>query len=128
MMPLARTITRGFTLIEVLVALAVVAIALAAGIQASNTLLASANRQRESLLAQLCLENAFTALRLNSMTGAGRPPTGQSEKDCTQAGLDYKVQLTVGSTPNPNIVRIDGSVQNAAGNSVLSLSSVLGPP
>ena len=70
----------GFTLIEVLVALAVIAVALSAGTQASNTLLNNTERQRESVLVQLCLENTFTELRLKSMTGGGRPPVDVAQQ------------------------------------------------
>ena len=48
---------RGFTLIEVLVALGIVAIALVAGLQASAALTNNAQRQTDALLAQMCAEN-----------------------------------------------------------------------
>ena len=44
----------GFTLVEVLVALGIVAIALTAGLQASSALTRHPNRQSDMLLAQLC--------------------------------------------------------------------------
>lgn len=119
---------RGFTLVEVLVALAVIAVALSAGVQASNTLLNNTERQRESVLAQLCIENAFTELRLKSMTGGGRPPVGEQTFACEQAGLAYKVVVTVGGTPNPNIVRLDAAVFTANEQQIMTLASVLGPP
>jgi general secretion pathway protein I len=118
----------GFTLIEVLVALAVIAVALAAGVQASGALLTNTERQRESLLAQLCIENAFTELRLKSMTGAGRPAAGEQTFECPQAGLTYTVIVNVSGTPNPNIVRLDAAVKNATEGQIMTLSSVLGPP
>jgi general secretion pathway protein I len=118
----------GFTLIEVLVALAVIAVALSAGVQASNTLLNNTERQRESVLVQLCLENTFTELRLKSMTGGGRPPVGEQTFSCEQAGLNYTVVVAVGGTPNPNIVRLDGAVKNPKGEQIMTLTSVLGPP
>ena len=119
---------QGFTLIEVLVALAVIAVALATGVQASNTLLANTDRQRESVLAQLCIENAFTELRLKSMSGAGRPATGEQTFTCPQAGVTYTVVVTVSGTPNPNIVRLDAAVKTADEQQIMPLSSVLGPP
>jgi general secretion pathway protein I len=119
---------QGFTLIEVLVALAVIAVALATGVQASNTLLANTDRQRESVLAQLCIENAFTELRLKSMSGAGRPATGEQTFTCPQAGVTYTVVVTVSGTPNPNIVRLDAAVKTADEQQIMTLSSVLGPP
>ena len=56
--------TRGFTLVEVLVALGIVAIALTAGLQASAALTRHAGRQSDMLLAQICAENELVRLRL----------------------------------------------------------------
>ena len=47
---------RGFTLVEVLVALGIVAIALVAGTQASSALLRNAGRHSDVLLGQNCAE------------------------------------------------------------------------
>jgi len=49
-----RSRSGGFTLIEILVALAIVAIALAAGLQATTALTSNALRQSSVLLAHLC--------------------------------------------------------------------------
>lgn len=124
----------GFTLIEVMVALSVIAIALMAGIQASSALIHNAERQRESLLAQLCAENALIDLRLKSMTNNERPPVGDIQYACEQAGQAWTVVVQVAGTPNPNIVRLEAQVQRgsaeeaSADTQVLSISSVLGPP
>lgn len=68
-----HTQQRGFTLIEVLVALTIIAIALAAGVQASSTLINSADRQRESMLAQVCIENVFVEMRLKNLVKPRTP-------------------------------------------------------
>ena len=60
----ARHRSLGFTLIEVLVALSIVAIALMAGMQATNALTNTAARQSDLLLAHLCAENELTRIRL----------------------------------------------------------------
>ena len=73
---------RGFTLIEVLVALAVVSVALVAGLQASGGLTRAATRQSDQWLAQLCAENELTRLRL----GRQLPGVGDSTVTCEQAG------------------------------------------
>ena len=116
---------RGFTLIEVLVALAVVAVTLATGLQASGALTRAAERQQEQWLAQLCAENALTALRLQRQL----PGTGDSELPCDQAGVALRVRVSVLPTPNPNFRRVDAHVlRSGAADEVrlFTLSTVLG--
>ena len=55
----------GFTLIEVLVALGIVAIALTAGLRATAALTDNAMRQSDILLAHLCAENELVKARLS---------------------------------------------------------------
>ena len=68
----------GFTLIEVLVALGIVAIALTAGLKATASLGRNAQRQSDVLLAQLCAENELIKLRLSRQM----PGVGDSSSDC----------------------------------------------
>jgi general secretion pathway protein I len=116
---------RGFTLIEVLVALTVIAITLAAGLQATGALTRAAVRQSDQWLAQICAENELTRLRLLRQL----PATGDSEMSCSQADRELLVRVSVLPTPNPNFRRIDAVVYgDVDGNSVrfVTLSTVLG--
>ena len=116
---------RGFTLIEVLVALAVVAVTLTTGLQASGALTRVAERQNEQWLAQLCAENALTGLRLQRQL----PGTGDSEQTCEQAGTALRVRVSVQPTPNPNFRRVDAHVLRSDPASevrLFTLSTVLG--
>lgn len=97
---------RGFTLIEVLVALGIVAVTLVAGLKASMALTDNAQRQSDSLLAQVCAENELIRLRLLRQT----PAMGRSEFDCDQAGRDLQGRLVVSPTPNPIFRRVDAQV------------------
>jgi general secretion pathway protein I len=98
--------SRGFTLVEVLVALAIVAIALMAGVQATASLTRYAQRQSDMVLAQLCAENALVTVRLARQM----PGVGDSTVACEQAGRSLSVLLVVRPTPNPNFRRVDAKV------------------
>lgn len=96
----------GFTLIEVLVALGIVAIALTAGLKATAALGRNAERQSDVLLAQLCAENTLIKLRLARQM----PGVGDSSADCEQGAQVLQVQTSVRPTPNPNFLRVDARV------------------
>ncbi len=113
--------SRGFTLVEVLVALGIVAVTLAAGVRATGTLTLNAQRQSDLMLAQLCAENALISLRLARQM----PAVGSNTKTCEQAGRSLDVRLVVQPTPNPNFLRIEAQVADARQN-LLALSTVIG--
>ena len=117
--------SKGFTLIEVLVALGIVAIALMAGLRSTDALSKNAARQSTQWLAQICAENEFSRLRLSRQV----PPVGESSASCLQAGLDLQVNLSVQVTPNPNFRRVDAKVVQRNGlesTPLLQLSTVMG--
>ena len=111
----------GFTLVEVLVALAIVAIAMTAGLKASASLTRNAERQSDAILAQICAENTLIALRLARQM----PPVGDTETTCPQAGQVLTVVASVRPTPNPNFVRVEAQVSREA-RPVMQLSTVMG--
>jgi general secretion pathway protein I len=117
-----RHLAAGFTLVEVLVALAIVAVALAAGLRASAALLNQGQRQSEQLLAQLCAENEMVRLRLLRQL----PGIGQSSARCEQGGQTLTVTLVVSTTPNPNFRRVEARVSSADSRPLLSLTTVMG--
>lgn len=116
-----RAAQRGFTLIEVLVALGIIAIALTAGLQASAALTRNAQRQSDLLLAQTCAENELIKVRLAKQM----PGVGDSSVLCEQAGNAFTVALAVRPTPNPNFLRVEAQV-NKQESPVLRLSTVVG--
>ena len=112
----------GFTLIEVLVALAIVAIALAAGTQATSALTRNAQRQSDVMLAQLCAENELVKARLARQM----PPIGIGSLSCTQAGVTFNLTINTVQTLNPNFRRVDVGVRDAADAPVLQVSTIVG--
>jgi general secretion pathway protein I len=112
---------RGFTLIEVLVALGIVAIALVAGLQATASLTRNAQRQSDVLLAHVCAENELIALRLAHQL----PNVGESDVTCEQVGQPFRVHLVVAPTPNPSFRRVDAQVFDQA-SPIVRLSTVMG--
>lgn len=109
----------GFTLVEILVALAVVAIALMAGLQATGALTRMSERQSDQLLAQLCADNELAKVRLARQM----PGVGNSTATCTQAGRALEVALEVLPTPNPNFRRVEVRVR-APDNGLVTLLQV----
>jgi general secretion pathway protein I len=112
---------RGFTLIEVLVALAIVATALIAGLQATAAMTRNAERQTGRVLAQLCAENALTQIRLSRQL----PNVGDATTPCVQAGRTLEVRLLVQPTPNPNFRRVEARIALEQ-QPLLQLSTVVG--
>lgn len=121
MCPETRRAARGFTLIEVLVALAVVAIALTAGLKAAGALTNNAARLGDTMAAQWCAENELAGLVLRRQF----PPVGDGSFSCTQGGRSYQGTLVVRPTPNPNFRRVDAVLRDEAGQPLLTLSTIL---
>jgi len=116
---------RGFTLIEVLVALAIVAVTLGAGIKAAGALTNNAQRMEEVTAAQWCAENQLTGIQLGQGPQRKFPEVGDTEFSCEQFGVIYAGRLVVRPTPNPSFRRADARVFNPEGRPVLSLSTVV---
>lgn len=98
--------TRGFTLIEVLIALAVVAIALLALTRAASVQVQSFDGLRERTLAGWVGANVLAETRL----ATAFPPTGRSDGRMQLAGRDWRWTRDVQPTPNADIRRIEISV------------------
>ena len=113
---------RGFTLIEVLVALAIVAVTLGAGIKAAGSLTMNTARLAEVTAAQWCADNKLTELKLMQRF----PDIGDGDFSCDELGRTYDGKLIVRPTPNPNFRRVDARLLDADGRQILLLSTILG--
>jgi general secretion pathway protein I len=112
---------RGFTLIEVMVALAIVAVALAAGSRAASSVVNTSQRLSDVVLAQWCADNQLTELRLMGQW----PAVGKSPFTCEQLGRNFKGTLKVQTTPNPSFRRVDAIVANDDDRELLTISTVM---
>jgi general secretion pathway protein I len=100
---------RGFTLIEVLVALAIVTVGMAAVLA---TLTSSADTivyLRDKTFANWVALNQIAQVRLSGQV----PPTGKSDGDSDFAGRKWHWHQEVNSTQVPGMVRMDVSVRPA---------------
>jgi general secretion pathway protein I len=120
-MKLTGTGRAGFSLIEVLVALVILAICLATASRAISGWMNVSQRQDETLRAQLCADNALNTLRLARQM----PGTGSSSQVCVQAGQSLDVRLQVTPTPNPAFFRVDAQVFSLQ-QPVLRVTALLG--
>lgn len=111
----------GFTLVEVLVALAIVATALISGLQATSALSSNADRQTQLMLAQICAQNQLIELRLSRRL----PGVGRSSRTCRQGGRELRLEQSVNATPNPNFRRVEVHVLDGP-HSVVRLTTIAG--
>ena len=100
----------GFTLIEILVALALAAVALAAGMRALAQAADGAGTLKARTLALWVAQNQLAAIQLSPQALTREPSQGEA----VQAGIQFRWSVAVGATPNPAFRRIDVTVVEAA--------------
>lgn len=105
---------RGFTLLEVLVALVIIGVALAASMRGAMSLTSTAEYSRDKLLALLTAENRLLELRL----ARERLEPGEVILPCEQGGIAFTCSQAVKPTPNPFFRRVEVRVfrSDEAGN------------
>jgi general secretion pathway protein I len=116
-----RRSAQGMTLIEVLVALAIVAITLASGFKAAGGLTINAQRLSDITVAHWCAENQLTYLRLAKPW----PSPGNSDFECKQLGRELKGVQRVKPTLNPNFRQVDAQIYDENQRPIVRLSAVL---
>jgi general secretion pathway protein I len=94
---------RGFTLLEILVALAVVAIALLAVQRAMLSAADQAEALRARLVATWVAQDRLAELRLSRTL----PPLGTAEGRVEQGGRAWAWRSEIGTTPNPAVRRVE---------------------
>jgi general secretion pathway protein I len=97
---------RGFTLLEVLVALVIVGTALGASLRAVGSLTSNSAGLRGAMMATWSAENRLVQIRLARTF----PAVGKTNFDCPQGDLRLVCEEEVITTPNPRLRRVEVSV------------------
>ena len=97
---------RGFTLLEVLVALVIVGTALGASLRAVGSLTQNSNGLRSAMMATWSAENRLVQIRLSRTF----PAVGKQSFDCPQGDMQLVCQEEVIASPNPRLRRVEVSV------------------
>jgi general secretion pathway protein I len=100
---------RGFTLIEVLVALLIVALGMGAAFKALNSAAENTIQMRERTFAAWVGFNQLATVRLK----AGSPVNGKQERDVEFAGSRWHWQQTIEDLQLPGVKRITIRIRHA---------------
>lgn len=100
---------RAFTLVEILVAVAILAVALAATTRAASLATDGALETRQRLLATWAAQNRVAEIRARRLF----PGPASTRFATEQGGMALVVDETVTQTPNPSIRRVDLAVSEA---------------
>ena len=113
-----RCAENGFTLIEMLVALAVFALAAMALVRLEALTLRTTATVAERTYAQVTLNNLAVTL----LTDPRAPTVGRAEGTIVNAGQSWRWAREVTRTDDPNFVRIDLTLRNDADRPAGALS------
>ena len=101
---------KGFTLLEVLVALVIVGTVLGASLRAVASLAQNSSGLRATMMANWSAENRLAQIRL----GKEWPQLGDRSFPCPQGELNLLCEEHVLSTPNPSFRRVEVLVFDAS--------------
>lgn len=112
----------GFTLIEVLIALAVLGVGLLASLKTAQQSGLDTLATEDRALGALSADNLMVAIALRPelLTSAS---SGSS--DCPQAGLQMQCRYTAQSTGHPQFKRLEVRVENRDGRVIASRFSII---
>ena len=102
--------SRGFTLLEVLVALVIVGTALGASLRAVGSLAQNSSGLRAAMMATWSAENRLVQVRL----AKDFPEIGKQSFECPQGDMRLICQEEVLASPNPRLRRVEVSVYDSA--------------
>lgn len=117
---------RGFTLVEILVALAIIAVALAAGMRALTQATDGAATLKARTLALWVAQNRLALAQVR----APWPAPGSARGSAVEAGVAFAYTETVSPTPNPAFRKLEVVVTapDAPDYALARLSGFIGNP
>lgn len=119
------TVSKGFTLVEVMVALAIVAFSLTAIAASMNQMIDAANSMRERTYASWIAQNKITELRMANT----KPETSTTSGEVTYANSDWEWRAVVAETGVENFYRINVSVSHAGSEYIVrTVTGFVGEP
>ena len=97
----ARSREAGFTLIEVLVALAIIAVAMSAAVRVAGLMTQSSGVLRDRSVAMIAAQSRMAELRLE-----GRLPMGMKSQQCDQGRLLLRCEQVIATVENGRLLKV----------------------
>lgn len=115
--PALGTREAGFTLLEMLVALAVFSLAALALLRLEGATVRQTGELDERMIAQLVARN----LAVETITDPGPPPIGASSGETVNGGRSWRWARVTSRTPDQRLVRVDISVATSRAPALLTV-------
>jgi general secretion pathway protein I len=120
-----RSRESGFTLIEVLVALAIIAVAMSAAVRVAGLMTQSSGVLRDRSIAMIAAQTRMAELQLE-----GRLPIGLKAQDCDQGRLLLRCEQVIATAENGRLLKVGIQVfdRNQAAPPLARLETLLNRP
>lgn len=115
----------GFTLIEVLVALAIIAVAMSAAVRVAGLMTQSSGVLRDRSIAMIAAQSRMAELRLE-----GKLPMGMKAQECDQGRLMLRCEQIISAAENGRLLKVGLQVfdRSQEGPALARLETLLSRP
>ena len=115
----------GFTLIEVLVALAIIAVAMSAAVRVAGLMTQSSGVLRDRSIAMIAAQSRMAELRLED-----KMPMGMKTQDCDQGRLMLRCEQIISAAENGRLLKVGLQVfdRSQEGPALARLETLLSRP